>query len=51
MAEISTVGRRMSLDAFLAWDGEPDRRYQLIDGVPVMMASVSPVSPQASTDA
>src|SRR5215471_8798464 len=30
--------RRMSLDAFLWWDGGADSRYELIDGSPVAMA-------------
>jgi len=30
--------RRMSLAEFLDWDDGTDRRYQLVDGVPVMMA-------------
>jgi len=34
----ATAYRRMTLDAFLAWDGEPDMRYQLLGGVPVAMA-------------
>lgn len=29
---------RMTLDAFLSWDGEPDVRYQLFDGMPQAMA-------------
>jgi Uma2 family endonuclease len=36
MAEPAT--QRMTLDAFLAWDGEPDVRYQLFAGVPEAMA-------------
>jgi Uma2 family endonuclease len=27
----------MTVDEFLVWDGEPDRHYELIDGVPVLM--------------
>jgi Uma2 family endonuclease len=34
----SHAPQRMSLAAFLEWDDGTDRRYQLIDGVPVMMA-------------
>jgi Uma2 family endonuclease len=29
---------RMSLAEFLDWDDGTDRRYQLVDGMPVMMA-------------
>ena len=34
----SHAPQRMTLAAFLEWDDGTDRRYQLIDGVPVMMA-------------
>lgn len=34
----SHAPQRMTLADFLAWDDGTDRRYQLIDGVPVMMA-------------
>lgn len=34
----SHAPRRMTLAEFLEWDDGTDRRYQLIDGVPVMMA-------------
>jgi Uma2 family endonuclease len=30
--------KRMTLAEFLAWDDGTDRRYELLDGVPVMMA-------------
>jgi Uma2 family endonuclease len=30
--------RRMTVEEFLAWDGEGDTRYQLQDGVPVALA-------------
>jgi Uma2 family endonuclease len=30
--------RRMSLQEFLRWDDGTDRRYELIDGMPVAMA-------------
>ncbi len=33
--------KRISVDEFLAWDGEGDRRYELIDGVIVAMAPPS----------
>ena len=36
MVEIAV--RRMTLDEFLVWDDGTDRRYELIDGVPVAMA-------------
>ncbi len=32
------VARRMTADAFLAWHGSEEQRYELIDGVPVAMA-------------
>jgi Uma2 family endonuclease len=32
----SHAPQRMTLAAFLEWDDGTDRRYQLIDGVPVM---------------
>jgi Uma2 family endonuclease len=32
----------LSLAEFLAWDGGDDRRYELVDGVPVAMAPPSP---------
>jgi hypothetical protein len=34
----SRAPKRMSLAAFLAWDVGTDRRYQLVDRVPVLMA-------------
>lgn len=34
----SHAPRRMTLPEFLEWDDGTDRRYQLIDGVPFMMA-------------
>ncbi|MGH6919960.1 MAG: Uma2 family endonuclease [Geminicoccaceae bacterium] len=34
----SRAPQRMTLAAFLEWDDGTDRRYQLLDGVPVMMA-------------
>jgi Uma2 family endonuclease len=34
----SHAPQRMTLAAFLEWDDGTDRRYQLLDGVPVMMA-------------
>ncbi len=35
---METALRRMSVEDFLAWDDGTDRRYELIDGEPVMMA-------------
>ena len=40
MVEIAV--RRMTLDEFLVWDDGTDRRYELIDGVPVAMAPPAP---------
>lgn len=37
MAELAEK-QRMTVAEFLAWDGEPDRRYELLDGQPTMMA-------------
>lgn len=37
----SPAPRRMTLAEFLDWDDGTDRRYQLVDGVPVMMAPTS----------
>ena len=37
MADPAT--KRMSLEEFLAWDGEMDVHYQLFDGIVVAMAS------------
>lgn len=34
----SLAPRRMTLAEFLEWDDGTDRRYELLDGVPVMMA-------------
>jgi Uma2 family endonuclease len=34
----SLAPERMTLAKFLEWDGGTDRRYELLDGVPVMMA-------------
>jgi Uma2 family endonuclease len=34
----SPAPKRMTLAQFLEWDAGSDRRYQLLDGVPVMMA-------------
>jgi Uma2 family endonuclease len=34
----SRAPQRMTLAAFLEWDDGTDRRYQLVNGVPVMMA-------------
>ena len=34
----SPAPKRMTLAEFLKWDDGTDRRYQLLDGVPVMMA-------------
>jgi hypothetical protein len=34
----SPAPQRMTLAAFLEWDDGTDRRYQLVDGVPAMMA-------------
>src|SRR5918996_551482 len=34
----SPAPKRMTLAEFLEWDDGSDRRYQLLDGVPVMMA-------------
>jgi Uma2 family endonuclease len=34
----SHAPQRMTLAAFLEWDDGTDRRYQLVDGVPIMMA-------------
>jgi Uma2 family endonuclease len=34
----SRAPQRMTLAAFLEWDDGTDRRHQLVDGVPVMMA-------------
>jgi Uma2 family endonuclease len=34
----SPAPRRMSLAEFLEWDDGTDRRYELLDGIPVMMA-------------
>jgi Uma2 family endonuclease len=34
----SHAPQRMTLAAFLEWDDGTDRRYQLFDGVPIMMA-------------
>ncbi|MGH6886559.1 MAG: Uma2 family endonuclease [Geminicoccales bacterium] len=34
----SRAPQRMTLAAFLEWDDGTDRRYQLVDGVPMMMA-------------
>jgi Uma2 family endonuclease len=39
MAE--TAPKRMTIEEFLAWEGEPNVRYQLRDGYPVAMASPS----------
>ncbi len=33
-----TAPRRMTVEEFLGWDDGTDRRYELIDGVPVAMA-------------
>src|ERR687898_2397652 len=34
----SPAPKRMTLAAFLEWDDGSDRRYELLDGIPVMMA-------------
>jgi Uma2 family endonuclease len=34
----SKVPQTVTLAEFLEWDDGTDRRYQLVDGVPVMMA-------------
>ena len=34
----SPAPKRMTLAEFLAWDDGTDRRYELLDGIPVMMA-------------
>jgi hypothetical protein len=34
----SVAPQRMSLAEFLEWDDGTDRRYELLDGIPVMMA-------------
>lgn len=36
-------GSRMSLEEFLVWEGEPDVRYELVNGTPVAMAPTSGV--------
>ena len=33
-----TAPTRMTVEQFLAWDDGTDRRYELIDGIPVAMA-------------
>ncbi len=38
-----TAPRRMTVEEFLDWDDGTDRRYELIDGVPVAMAPPRPV--------
>ena len=39
---VETAIKRMTLDQFLVWDDGTDRRYELIDGVPVAMAPTGP---------
>ena len=34
----SPAPKRMTLAEFLQWDDGTDRRYELLDGIPVMMA-------------
>ena len=34
----SPAPKRMTIAEFLEWDDGTDRRYELLDGVPVMMA-------------
>ncbi len=41
MGVLDATERRMTVAEFLAWDDGTDRRYQLIDGEPVMMAPAS----------
>ena len=35
---VSPAPKRLTLSEFLEWDDGTDRRYELLDGVPIMMA-------------